>query len=233
MAERILYLLGVVAVGWAVTFGLRALPFLLFAGRNRALPPWVERLGNVISPVIIAGLVVYSYSDLEWRTAWPYLAGALTVGLHLWKGNALASIVTGTVVYMLLLNVGCVSLPEVIVDASDPSVTFRADGVYFDETRVEIADVPPILEEAEIPHARTIHILLAEGVTDLGPARQLMATLAKAGYTRPVLVTKRHATSEKLDANEAAHRRAARKAAARRPQLPTRKPKVRYKGANE
>jgi len=229
MLERLLYLLGVVAVGWAVTFGLRALPFLLFAGSDRPLPAWVERLGNVISPVIIAGLIVYSYSGLEWRTAWPYLAGLLTVGLHLWKRNALASIVAGTVVYMLLLNVGCVSLPEVSVDAGDPSVTVRADGVYFDETRVEIAEVPPILEEADIPHDRTIHLLLDEGVKDLKPARMLMGALAQAGYTRSVLVTKRHAASQKVDADEAARRRSVRRSATGKGGSG----KIRYKGANE
>jgi len=229
MEREIIYMLGVIAVGFAVNYALRALPFLLFAGKSRELPRWVERFGNLISPVIIAALVVYSYSGLEWKTAWPYLAGALTVGLQLWRRNALASIVAGTVAYMLLLNVGCVSLPEVGVDANDPSVMVKGDGVYFDETRVEMAEVAPILERAEIPHTRTIHILLDEGVTDLRPARMLMGSLARAGYTRPVLVTKRHAESSTISAEEAARRRAARQSPVRAPQTK----KIRYKGANE
>lgn len=68
MSEEILYMSGVVAVGFAVNFGLRALPFLLFAGRDRKLPPCVERVAAVASPAIIACLVVYSYAGLEWRT---------------------------------------------------------------------------------------------------------------------------------------------------------------------
>jgi len=103
MTDEIVYMLGVVAACFAVNYGLRALPFLLFAGRDRELPQWVERFGSFLSPVIIAVLVVYSYSGLEWRTAWPFLAGALTVGLQLWKRNPLASIVAGTLLYMAFL----------------------------------------------------------------------------------------------------------------------------------
>ena len=102
--KDVLYMLGVLAVGFAVNYSLRALPFVLFAGRDRELPRWVERFGDFVSPVIIAGLIVYSYSGLAWQTVYPYLAGAIVVGLQVWKRNPLLSIVAGTVVYMLLLN---------------------------------------------------------------------------------------------------------------------------------
>jgi branched-subunit amino acid transport protein AzlD len=98
--ERTIYLAGAVAVGWAVTYALRALPFLLFSRSSRELPKWVEKLGNVVSPVIIAALVVYSYSGLEWRLPRPYLAGMITVTVHLWLRNPLVSIVAGTAAYM-------------------------------------------------------------------------------------------------------------------------------------
>ena len=104
MTDEIVYMLGVVIACFAVNYGLRALPFLLFAGRDRELPQWVGRFGNFLSPVIIAVLVVYSLSGLEWRSVWPYLAGALTVGLQLWKRNPLASIVAGTVLYMAVMG---------------------------------------------------------------------------------------------------------------------------------
>ena len=48
---------------------------------------------------------IYSYSSLEWRTVSPYLAGTLTVALHLRFRNPLASIVAGTALYMALLRV--------------------------------------------------------------------------------------------------------------------------------
>ena len=192
------YMLGVVAIGFAINYGLRALPFLLFGGRDRELPKWVEGFGNVVSPVIIAGLVVYSYTGLEWKTAWPYLAGALTVGLQVWRRNPLVSIVAGTVLYMTLLNCGCASQRMVELDARDPSFRMTTQGVLFGDEYVPIEEVPEILEDCDIPHDRVVHILLDPGVTDLRPARTLMGYLSRAGYTRPVLVTKRHAESINL-----------------------------------
>ena len=199
MLERCLYLIAAVLVAWAVTFGLRALPFLLFAGRDRDLPPWVERLGNIISPIIIAGLIIYSYTGLEWRTVYPYIAGALTVGLQLWRHNPLLSILAGTILYMCLLSCGCTTTRTFELDAAHPAVRVSTTGIYFGEERVEPYEVVEALEDSEVPHTRTIHILIdAEAARNLADAQFLMATLAKAGYTRPVLVTKRHAESEVL-----------------------------------
>ena len=104
MGDEILYMSGIVAAGFVVNFGLRALPFILFGGKDRAIPAWIDRVSGFISPVIIAALVVYSFAGLAWRTPWPYVAGALSVGLQLWKRNPLLSIIAGTVIYMLLLN---------------------------------------------------------------------------------------------------------------------------------
>jgi len=104
MASEVAYMLGVVAAGFAVNFGLRALPFVLFGGKGRELPKSVERLGAFVSPVIIACLVVYSYASLEWRTAAPYVAGGVTIVLELWKKNPLLAIIAGTLVYMALLR---------------------------------------------------------------------------------------------------------------------------------
>ena len=106
MWDEILYMMGIVAAGFVVNFGLRALPFILFGGKDRKIPAWIDRMSGFISPVIIAALVVYSFAGLAWRTPWPYVAGAAVVGLQVWKRNPLLSIVSGTVVYMLLLNLG-------------------------------------------------------------------------------------------------------------------------------
>ena len=104
MREEIIYMMGIVAVGFVVNFGLRALPFILFGGKDRTIPAWIDRVSGFISPIIIAALVVDSFAGLAWRTPWPYVAGVVAVGLQLWKRNPLLSIVAGTVVYMLLLN---------------------------------------------------------------------------------------------------------------------------------
>lgn len=102
--SHIIHLLATVTVGWAITFALRALPFIVFAGKSRKLPSWVEKAGNIISPVIIAGLILYSYASLEWRTLAPYAAGAATVCLQLLWRNPLSSIIAGTALYMVLLR---------------------------------------------------------------------------------------------------------------------------------
>ncbi len=231
MLDRCLYLAAVIIVAWAVTFGLRALPFLLFAGRDRDLPPWVERLGNIISPIIIAGLIIYSYTGLEWRTAYPYIAGALTVGLQLWRRNPLLSILAGTILYMCLLSCGCTTTRTLELDAAHPAVRVSTTGIYFGEERVEPYEVVEALEDREVPHTRTIHILIdAEAARNLADAQFLMATLAKAGYTRPVLVTKRHAESEILKDKPRAQRAAEGQ---RNAQPHSGRRAIRYKKANE
>jgi branched-subunit amino acid transport protein AzlD len=221
-------MLGVVAAGFAVTFFFRAVPFLLFIGRDGALPAWVTKFGGIVSPLCIAALVVYSYSTLEWRTCWPYLAGLLTIALHLLLRNSLVSIIAGTAVYMCLLTCGCVTDRTVSLDPSQPSIEVRVSGVFFDGRPVPTQDVPEILHEAGVLHERTIPILLASDVRDLSEARTLMYRLAKAGYRRPVLVTKRHAEAEKVDP-------ARRTNAAKRLQIQqsTARPPIRYKRATE
>lgn len=195
MTHDILYLFGLVAVGWAVTVGLRALPFLLFAGRDRELPKSVERFGSIISPVIIAGLIVYSYSALAWKTPYPYLAGVLTVGLQLTVKNPLVSIIAGTALYMCLLTTGCTSTPSIQLDMREPSISYSDFGIKIGETPVNAVEVVNVLRENDIPTDRVIHIRVAPETQDLNGARTLMGILARGGYTRPVLVTERHSES--------------------------------------
>ena len=199
MKEEVVYMLGIVGVGFLVNYALRALPFLLFSGRSRELPPWVDRLGKVISPVIIGCLIVYSYSGSAWRTPWPYLAGVVTIALQVWKRNPLVSIIAGTAVYMLLINCcGCATHRTLELDAKHPAIEVSTLGIKFGNELVQPEEVSEILEDYDVPHDRVIHILLNPEVKDLRPARTLMGYLSRAGYTRPVLVTKRHAESENL-----------------------------------
>lgn len=104
MANDVLYMIAVVAAGFAVNFLLRAFPFLIFAGRKDDLPPWVQKWSVYVSPVIIGILIVYSYSGLEWRAYPAYAAGVLTVALHLLVRNPLVSIICGTALYMALVR---------------------------------------------------------------------------------------------------------------------------------
>ena len=198
MKEEIFYMVGIIGVGFLVNYALRALPFLLFSGRNRELPPWVDRLGKVISPIIIGCLIVYSYSGSAWRTPWPYLAGVVTVALQVWRKNPLVSIVAGTAVYMLLVNCcGCMTQRRVVeIDGTNPELRMTADGVYFGDERVAPAEIIETLEDAGISRERAIHIRWEGNMGDLRAPSALMALLAKGGYTRSTIVTEQHGTSD-------------------------------------
>lgn len=96
-----------VAISAAVTAGLRFLPFLIF-GRNQKTPDYIVYLGRVLPLAIMGMLVVYclkgvTFAALDgWLPA--LLASAAVVGLHVWKRNTLLSILGGTVLYMLLIQ---------------------------------------------------------------------------------------------------------------------------------
>ena len=236
MAEDVIHTAGIVAVAWAVTFGLRALPFLLFAGRGRDVPPSVERFGSIISPVIIAGLIVYSYSALEWRTAWPYIAGVLVVVLQLWRRNALLSIIAGTVLYMCLLSAGCASndYGDIVLDAAHPSIRYSTRGILIGERYVDPIKVPKILKSYDVPTDRVIHILVDEEAEhDLKHARAFMGLLAHNGYRRSVLVTKKRAESHVRTEEEMALERQQNAAPSPSRATPAGKRKIRYKSSSD
>ena len=100
----------IVAVG-ALSWLIRALPFLLF-GRSGEPPKLVVYIGRVLSPAAIAMLVVYCYAGYV-RDRPPvehlgmlaeFAAGAVTVALHWrWRCPPL-SIAVGTVLYMVLIR---------------------------------------------------------------------------------------------------------------------------------
>ena len=89
----------------AVMVLLRFLPFLVF---RKKIPAYITYLGRVLPPAIIGMLVIYCLKDTA-VTAAPFgapelIAGALVVALQAWKRNALLSILSGTAVYMLLIQ---------------------------------------------------------------------------------------------------------------------------------
>ena len=96
-----------ILVSAVITFGLRALPFLVFQ-EGKELPDKIKRLGTVLPSSIMAVLIVYCLKSviMDWRTnALPQILAVLTVGIsYKWKHNTLISIVAGTAVYMLLIR---------------------------------------------------------------------------------------------------------------------------------
>lgn len=92
----------------AVTMGTRFLPFLLL-GDKRQTPPFISYLGKVLPYAIMGMLVIYCLKGVtvtQLSSVMPAVLGVtITAGLHLWKHNTLLSILGGTVVYMLLVQV--------------------------------------------------------------------------------------------------------------------------------
>lgn len=103
-----LYTWGAVAVIALVTAALRFLPFAIFNG-NKKTPAIVEKLGRVLPYAIMGILVVYCLKGVRFASVsgWvPALIACLVVGiLYVWKRNTLISIVSGTVCYMILVQV--------------------------------------------------------------------------------------------------------------------------------
>lgn len=102
-----LYPVGVIAVIAAVTWLLRAFPFLLFG--SRPLPRFVRYLGRALPPAIMTVLVIYCLRETETGQA-PYgipelAACLLVVILQAVRKNMYLSIIAGTVCYMILIRV--------------------------------------------------------------------------------------------------------------------------------
>jgi len=202
MKSEILYMLCVVAAVFAANYALRALPFVAFGGRGRELPRWVSSLGAYVSPVIIAALIVYSYVGLKWRTPWPYIAGALTVGLQLWRRNPLMSIVAGTFLYMSLLSCGCVSVPSDNLKSTvaHPLVRVTRFGIKFQDKLVTPEESVKLLVKHGVPKDHTLHVLVDD---DFDNQRILWVFkhnyLDRAGYTKSVWIHERRGESGKSD----------------------------------
>ena len=94
-----------IAVMAVVTAIIRFLPFILF---SKNTPKPVLYLGNVLPYAIIAMLVVYCLKDvnvLAGSHGIPELISIVLVAvLHKWRKNTLLSILSGTICYMLLIQ---------------------------------------------------------------------------------------------------------------------------------
>lgn len=97
----------IIAVCALCTFLERALPFLIFRGKE--VPEVVRYLGRVLPMAIMATLVIYCLRGISFSAAAGFLpmliASAVTAALHLWKGSTMVSIFGGTACYMLLVQV--------------------------------------------------------------------------------------------------------------------------------
>ena len=106
-----------------------------------------------------------------------------------------------TLLALAALFAGCVTARTLELDAKHPSIEVKTNGFYVNGEPASAKTILESLQDLEVPVTRVIHIRVDNDVTDLKPARMLMAYLAKNGYTRPVLVTERHAESAVKERN--------------------------------
>ena len=96
-----------VAVVALVTIGIRFLPFAIFRG-NKPTPVFVAYLGKVLPYAIMGMLVVYCLRGVNLASAphgAPEMIACLIVALmHLWRRSTLLSIISGTISYMLMVQ---------------------------------------------------------------------------------------------------------------------------------
>lgn len=89
-----------------ITFITRVLPFLVF--KNKAYPI-IEYLGDVLPYAIMAMLVVYCLRSVDLLSGNHGICEIIGVGsvvlLHLLKRNTLLSIIGGTLIYMLSVQI--------------------------------------------------------------------------------------------------------------------------------
>jgi branched-subunit amino acid transport protein AzlD len=101
------YLIAATATMAAVTFALRSLPFA--ALRPLRGSRLVSYLGRHLPAGVMVILAVSTLRGLDFGEA-PYglpeaAALTVTVAVHLWRGNAVLSIMGGTALYVLLVDV--------------------------------------------------------------------------------------------------------------------------------
>lgn len=111
MNEPILLIIAVAALA---TFATRVLPFIALS--RHADHPLVVHLGRYLPPAVMMILVIYALRDFRPLLAGHFnmapnglpllIASATVMVLHLWWRNALISIIGGTGLYMLMVQLG-------------------------------------------------------------------------------------------------------------------------------
>ena len=100
------YILASLTTILVITFTLRAAPFAALEPLRAS--PYIAFLGRCMPVGIMLILVVYTLRTVPLGSGWhglpEALALAVTIGVHLWRRNALLSILAGTGAYVVLIN---------------------------------------------------------------------------------------------------------------------------------
>ncbi|MCB2292675.1 AzlD domain-containing protein [Clostridium algoriphilum] len=108
MNVNVNYTLSAILVIAVVTFGTRVAPFILF-GKGKPTPKYIVYIGNYLPPAIMAMLIIYCLRNVH-LSAFPFgmpeVIGVVVVAaLHIWKRNNLISIIGGTAIYMIAIQI--------------------------------------------------------------------------------------------------------------------------------
>lgn len=106
-SQVILYSILIIAVITGLTYLARLFPYLLF-GRGAKVPHMITYLGDVLPPAVMIVLIVYCLRNIS-IMAYPYgipegAAILLTIVLYLTTKNNLIAMVSGTILYMVLIQ---------------------------------------------------------------------------------------------------------------------------------
>ncbi|OHD12467.1 MAG: branched-chain amino acid transporter AzlD [Spirochaetes bacterium GWB1_36_13] len=102
---RMEYIVIAIVIMSLATYFTRLLPFLFFSRRKP--PQIILYIEKYLPPAIMMILILYCLKDVQWMKNYgiPELSAILlTAGLHLWKRNALLSIFSGTLYYMVMIQ---------------------------------------------------------------------------------------------------------------------------------
>lgn len=89
------------------TFATRIVPVLIF-GRGEKVPDYIMYLGRTVPYTAMGLLIVYCLKDISFTSSThaipEIIAMAVVIVSYLWKRNSIASVVIGTVIYMILIQ---------------------------------------------------------------------------------------------------------------------------------
>lgn len=99
-------IISIICVCAICTFVERLFPFVVF--RNRGVSDTIRYLGKVLPMAVMGTLVVYCLRSTTFESISAFapqlIAVTMTALLHLWKRNTLVSVLSGTICYMVCVQ---------------------------------------------------------------------------------------------------------------------------------